>query len=108
MRPRYGRFFGRVDTLNITIKTTLALLVAGTMMQGCGVVALGAIKQNAANLTDWGSRVEHMNCSQMRSELVNLNKRSGFVSNMVPGNNTATKIATLKTHMRRSGCRIPA
>lgn len=108
-------FFGKVGTLNISIKTTLAILAASLMMQGCaavgpavGLLAIGATTQNAAKEADWSSRVERMNCTQLRDELTKLKKRSGFVAGIIPGNYAATNTVLVKDIMRQKGCRIPA
>jgi len=97
------------------MKMSLAMIATITMMQGCaavgpavGLVALAGVKQSGADTTDWASRVEQMNCSEMRTELANLEKRSGFLRNAMPGNTTGIRISALKTQMRRHRCRIPA
>lgn len=93
------------------------LLIAGTL-QGCmaapiigaaaGMGGLVAIKKSGEDITVWSARVSRMNCSQMRTELVSLEKKRNILSALNPASTTGTKVSTLKSVLIQRGCRLPA
>ena len=98
--------------MTLKLSKLIPALLALTLLQGCIAAAAPAllvgINKNAADTTDWASRVEYMNCRQKRTELARLNKKNNFLANINPADNTALRISALKTEMRKRGCTIPA
>lgn len=99
--------------MNVKGMTLVAALGVATLVQGCaaigpavGLAAVAATKQNAGKTVDWADRIGHMNCSQMRGELTGLKRKDNFFTNVLPGNNTSTKLTVLRSEMRRKGCRM--
>ena len=94
-----------------------AIILLG-ILQGCAAVPLIALgttvggvalsKKSGENTTEWAGKMSAMNCSQLRAELVRLEKKRNILTAINPINFTGTQVASVKNTMRARKCRMPA
>ena len=94
-----------------------AIILLGTL-QGCAAVPLVGLaagvggvalsKDSAANNTEWAGKMSVMNCTQLRNELVRLEKKKNLLTTLNPVSLTGSQIASVKSTMHMRRCKLPA
>lgn len=89
----------------------LTVLILSTQL-GCagpiiGLAMIAAANKSAEETPVWSAKVSRMNCSQLRRELISLNKKKNVLGVLMPGQASA-KRGAVKSVMIQRGCRLPA
>lgn len=100
------------------MKNIIGAFIVLRTLQGCmaspfagaaaGLGGLVEIKKSGEQTTVWATKVDRMNCSQKRAELVRLQKKNNILSSLKPADNIGQKVSALKSTMIWQRCRLPA